>query len=164
MDNVYKKVGFQDKLGDAQLLVYTRINVLQWACKFGHENCVRNAIDQFKAWRNSADPDRQNPISPNLKSVVYCTAIQMGGQDEWDFTWERYKASNVGSEKALLLVALGCTKETWLLNRYLQWSVTNNTGIRKQDAFRVYRATSNNRIGQSLTFTFLRNKWDLLNE
>ena len=88
----------------------------------------------------------------------------MGGQDEWDFTWERYKASNIGSEKALLLVALGCTKETWLLNRYLQWSVMNNTGSRKQDAFRVYRAISNNRIGQSLTFTFLRNKWDLLNE
>lgn len=53
-----------------------------------------------------------------LKPIIYCQAIKYGGVDEWDFLWERYQRSNVGSEKAKLLSALGCSSETWLLNRY----------------------------------------------
>lgn len=57
-------------------------------------------------------------ISANLKNVVYCTAISVGGQDEWDFAWQRYRKTNVGSEKDILLGALGCSRETWILSRY----------------------------------------------
>jgi aminopeptidase N len=49
---------------------------------------------------------------------VYCTAISKGGQKEWDFGWERYKNSNVGSEKKTILDGLTCSKEIWILNRY----------------------------------------------
>lgn len=56
-------------------------------------------------------------IPANMKSLVYCTAVRVGGQDHWDFTWERYLKATVSSEKELLLSALGCTRETWLLAR-----------------------------------------------
>ncbi|XP_031788192.1 aminopeptidase Ey isoform X1 [Nasonia vitripennis] len=164
LDNVYRKVGFKDSLEDPQLTVFTRIDVLSWACNFGHEDCVRNAVSQFAAWRQSPEPSRNNPISPNLKSVVYCTAIRVGGQPEWDFMWQRYLETNVGSEKDLLLHALGCTRETWLLSRYLDWALTDNAGIRKQDVTRVFGSVSSNIIGQPLAFNYFRNKWDRLKE
>ncbi|XP_014203834.1 aminopeptidase N [Copidosoma floridanum] len=164
LHNVYNKVGFKDIPEDPQLKVFTRIDVLSWACGFGHEDCVRNAIQQFGSWRDSADPNRDNPISPNLKSVVYCTAIKMGGEPEWNFTWQRYRETNVGSEKDLLLQALGCTRETWLLSRYLDWALTENSGIRKQDVTRVFSSVAGNIIGQSLTFNYFRNNWDRLRE
>ena len=44
--------------------------------------------------------------------------------------------------------------------RYLDWAVTENSGIRKQDAARVFAAVSNNAVGQPLAYGFLRNKWD----
>lgn len=103
-------------------------------------------------------------ISPNLKMVVYCTAIRFGGQIEWDFAWQRYLETNVGSEKDLLLHSLGCTRENWLLSRYLDWMVTENSGIRKQDAGRVLNSIASNSIGQPLAFNFLRNKWARLRE
>ncbi|XP_032687651.1 aminopeptidase N [Odontomachus brunneus] len=159
LDNVYKQVGFTDKAGDPQLTVFTRIDVLNWACDFGHEDCLLNAVQQFRNWRNTPNPDVNNPISPNLKGVVYCTAIRVGGQSEWEFAWQRYRSTNVGSEKDLLLQALGCTREPWLLNRYLDWSVTENTGIRKQDAARVFNAVANNVVGQPIAFSYFRNKW-----
>lgn len=162
MDNVYQKVGFKDRLDDPQLTVLTRIDVLTWACLFGHEDCVRNAVSQFAAWRNESQPNVNNPISPNLKSVVYCTAIRVGGPAEWDFTWQRYLESNVGSEKDLLLSALGCTRETWLLSRYLDWALNDKSGIRKQDVPRVFGTVSSNIIGQPLAFNFFRNKWNQL--
>lgn len=98
-------------------------------------------------------------ISPNLKSVVYCTAIRIGGQPEWDFAWERYQRTNVGTEKDLLLHALGCSRETWILSRYLNWGFTEGSGIRKQDASRVFGSVANNVIGQPLAFNYLRNQW-----
>jgi len=61
LDNVYKQVGFTDKAGDPQLTVFTRINVLDWACNFGHEDCLGNAVQQFSNWRNTPNPDINNP-------------------------------------------------------------------------------------------------------
>ncbi|XP_011643084.1 aminopeptidase N isoform X2 [Pogonomyrmex barbatus] len=162
LDNVYKQVGFIDKVGDPQLTVFTRIDVLNWACNFGHEDCVTNAVHQFKDWRNTPNPDVNNPISPNLKSVVYCTAIRVGGQSEWEFAWQRYRGTNVGSEKDLLLQALACTREIWLLSRFVDWAVTENSGIRKQDAARVFGSIANNIVGQPLVFDYFRNNWEHL--
>lgn len=164
LDNVYKQVGFKDNPGDPQLTVFTRVDVLTWACNLGHEDCIRNAVTQFHNWRNTPNPNVNNPISPNLKSVVYCTAIREGGQTEWDFAWQRYQETNVGTEKDLLLLALGCTRETWILNRYLDMTVTENSGIRKQDVIRVFGSVSNNVIGQPLAFNYFRNKWGRLRE
>lgn len=159
LDNVYREVRFKDTPGEPQLTVFTRIDILIWACTFEHDDCVRNAVMLFQNWQNSPDPDRDNPIPANLKSVVYCTAIRTGGQAQWDFAWERYQNTNVGSEKDLLLYALGCSREPWILSRYLEWASTENSGIRKQDAPRVFSGVANNPVGQPIVFSFLRNNW-----
>nr|CAD7454244.1 unnamed protein product [Timema tahoe] len=164
VDNLYRQTGFTDNPSDPQLTVYKRVNVLSWACLLGFDDCVRNSVTQFQNWMSTPNPDRNNPISANLKSVVYCSAIRVGGQDEWDFAWQRYRNTNVGSEKDILLGALGCTRETWILSRYLEWSVLENSGIRKQDSARVFSSVSSNPIGQPLAYNFLRNKWDKIKE
>lgn len=61
LDNVYKQTGFTDTPGDPQLTVFTRIDVLSWACSLGHEDCVRNAVTQFHNWRTTPSPDMNNP-------------------------------------------------------------------------------------------------------
>ena len=47
----------------------------------------------------------------------YCTAVSLGGEKEWRFVWARFLKANVASERANLLRALSCTKETWLLTK-----------------------------------------------
>jgi aminopeptidase N len=103
-------------------------------------------------------------ISPNLKSLVYCTAIKYGSDIEWEFAWERFQKTSISSEKELLLSALGCSRETWLLTRYLERSMTDGQGIRKQDMFRVFGAVSNNVIGQPIAFSFIQNNWEKIKE
>ncbi|KAL0133266.1 hypothetical protein PUN28_000801 [Cardiocondyla obscurior] len=163
LDNIYKQVGFIDNVTDPHLKVLTRVEILVWACYFEHEDCVMNAVQQFKQWQNTSNPDIHNPISPNLRSIVYCTAIRMGGQSEWEFAWQRYLNANVGSEKNVILETLTCTREIWLLNRMLNWAFTENSGIRKQDAVYVFEMIAAvNPAGQSLSFNYLRNNWDRL--
>ena len=50
-------------------------------------------------------------INVNMKKSVYCTAVANGGEEEWDFAWDRYQKSNVATEKSNMLSSMGCTKE-----------------------------------------------------
>ena len=95
-----------------------------------------------------------------MKTSVYCNAIKNGGVDEWDFAWERYNKSNVASEKSNLLVGMACTNEVWLINRYLNKSLTEGSGVRKADGRTVISRIAHNLIGRDLAFDFVRDKWD----
>lgn len=161
------------------LTLVKRDEILSMACQLGHEDCIRQSINYFENWKAVTMPDRENPydfynfidsflvfdilnyfrISPNLRAVVYCTAIEAGTEREWDFAYERYKNTKVSSEKEILLTSLGCSKEPWVLARYLRYAI-NGEHIRKQDIFRVFAAVSTNSVGQQLAFDFLRSNWD----
>lgn len=54
-------------------------------------------------------------ISPNLKSIVYCTALREGSYQEWYFAYKRYMETTSASEKEIILDSLGCTTKPWLL-------------------------------------------------
>jgi hypothetical protein len=56
-------------------------------------------------------------IPPDLRSVVYCSAVSNGEEREWNFLWEQYKKTDVSTEQDLILTALGCTSNPDLLNR-----------------------------------------------
>lgn len=68
--NLYEDTGFVDHSKDSQLQVYSRIEVLKWACKLGHEDCISNSVRQFQNWRSSPQPDKDNPL---VVFVLFCT-------------------------------------------------------------------------------------------
>ncbi|XP_072888855.1 aminopeptidase N-like isoform X2 [Hemitrygon akajei] len=133
---------------------YNEINAMSVACSYGHEECQKTAEEFFRDWMNSGD----NKIPLNLKSAVYCNAIASGGEKEWDFAWNKFKNATIATESEKLRVALACTKQPWLLNRYLQYSLDPNK-IRKQDATSTLSAIARNVVGQSLTWDFIRANW-----
>lgn len=56
-------------------------------------------------------------IPKDLRQVVYCQALKVGGEKYWEFLWERYQKSNAATEQQLILSSLGCVQELWLLQR-----------------------------------------------
>lgn len=91
---------------------------------------------------------------------MYCTAVRYGNEREWKFLWERYRNSNVATERSLILGALGCSREVWLLQRYLDWTLNDTTGVRKQDRATVFRGIAGNDVGLPLAKSFLFDKVD----
>lgn len=83
---------------------------------------------------------------------------------EWDFAWDRFVKTTIASEKEIILSALGCSREPWILARFLERSITDGYGIRKQDVFRVFGSVSNNVIGQPIAFNVIRTKWEYMRE
>lgn len=96
----------------------------------------------------------------DLRSVIYCTAIRHGDENQWDFLWQRYLNSNVGTEKVLILGALACTREVWILNNYLDYSLDSKSGIKSQDSTIAFASIANSEIGFYLAKDFFFKKID----
>lgn len=67
-------------------------------------------------------------IPPNIRDIVYCTGVSLMDEDVWEFIWMKFHSSNAVSEKKILLEALTCSDNIFLLNRY-----TNNTAVKDFD-------------------------------
>lgn len=135
---------------------YNQVNALDVACRVGVARCRSLTSRWFRLWMENPE---QNPIHPNLRRTVYCSAIATGGQDEWDFAWKMFQNVTVATEAASLRSALACTKEPWLLNRYLQWTL-DRTRIRKQDVASSIQAVARNVVGAPLAWSFIRANWE----
>ncbi|KAM7359628.1 suppressor of ER stress-induced death isoform 1-T6 [Cochliomyia hominivorax] len=160
VDRVYNELGFRDSADKNNMLEhFKRVEILNMACHLGHQGCISDSVRHFQNWIQVPNPDTNNPISPNLRGIVYCTAVQYGTEAEWEFAFERYLKSSVSTEKEIILTALGCSKEPWILSRYLRYSISGDMGIRKQDVYRVFAAVSSNVVGQKMAFDFIRNNW-----
>lgn len=140
---------------------YNQVVAISLACSTGVEGCEELTTGWFREWMN--DPTN-NKISPNLRYTVYCSAIAAGGRDEWDFAWSMYENATIASEADKIMSALACTRQPWLLNRYLEYSL-DSTKIRRQDATSTIISIANSPVGQPLAWDFIRANWvRLVNE
>uniref|UniRef100_A0A669ENS6 Aminopeptidase n=1 Tax=Oreochromis niloticus TaxID=8128 RepID=A0A669ENS6_ORENI len=137
---------------------YNQENAIRMACRSGVPECNSLTTTWFNKWM---EEPQQNMIHPNLRSVVYCSAIAAGDKAEWEFGWSQFKIASVANEANKLMFALACTNNTELLNRYLSYTL-NSTIIRKQDATSVITAVASNRAGQKLAWDFVREHWEYM--
>ncbi|KAH8388432.1 hypothetical protein KR093_006169, partial [Drosophila rubida] len=145
--------GLNEPDNESHLQLKHRALVANFACKFNYDRCTQVAQMKFREWMRDA---KKNPIKPNLKSVIYCTALAEGSYQEWYFAYKQYKRTNSASEKEEILTSLGCTTKPWLLSKYLKLSLNSTSGIRKQDGALAFRAVASNAIGYEMAFDFLQ--------
>ncbi|XP_030371519.1 aminopeptidase N-like [Scaptodrosophila lebanonensis] len=136
--------------------------VANWACQYQVEDCVPHAQEYFREWRESPNPDETNPVPINLRNTVYCTSVRNGNEDDWQFLWTRYKKSNVAAEKRSILTSLGCSREVWLLQRFLELAYDPTDAIRKQDSMWAFQAVASNEIGFHLAKNYFMANVDSL--
>ncbi|XP_064013910.1 aminopeptidase N [Pogoniulus pusillus] len=137
---------------------YNEINAISTACSYGITECQDLAIKYFQEWKQNV---AQNPIPPNLRSSIYCSIVATGGEEAWQFIWERFRSASVVSEADKLRTALSCSPHPWILNRYLQYTL-DPTKIRKQDATSTINSIASNVVGQPLAWDFIRGNWKIL--
>jgi len=67
-------------------------------------------------------------IPPNVRDIVYCTGVSLMDEDVWEFIWMKFHSSTAISEKKVLLEALTCSGNIFLLNRSVD-TLTNSLTI-----------------------------------
>ncbi|XP_016983809.1 aminopeptidase N-like [Drosophila rhopaloa] len=142
--------------------ILLKTTVVSWACQYQVADCVPRAQEYFRRWRAEANPDENNPVPVNFRTTVYCSAIRYGTDEDWEFLWTRYKKSNVDSEKQTILTTLGCSKEVWILQRYLEMAFDSKGAIRKQDSSLCFQAVASGQVGFLLAKKYLIDNVDFI--
>ncbi|KAH8382722.1 hypothetical protein KR009_004926 [Drosophila setifemur] len=143
-----------------QILLKTQ--VVNWACQYQVLDCVSQALAYYRNWRSVAEPDKENPIPISIRFAVYCTAVRHGSEEDWEFLWARYLNSNTATEKGTILSSLGCTREIWLLQRYLELCFDPKELIRKQDSKSAFQAVAYNTKGYPLAKKYFMDNVDAI--
>jgi len=53
-----------------------------------------------------------------IRRTVCCYGVALGSDKEWNFAWEMYDhTDSTNEDKDILLAAMSCAKESWLLYR-----------------------------------------------
>lgn len=159
LEPLYQRLGFNVTEGDGFLDKKLRNSVVDLMCDLDYDSCTDEAVRQFQAWMAESNPDEKNGIDPSSRNVVYCKAIEKGNEEEWDFLWQRYLKANNAYDKTIILNSLACTREVWLLQRYLDMTLDSGSGIRKQDGTTVISRTAKNIIGRYVTWNWIRGSW-----
>ncbi|KAJ8733133.1 hypothetical protein PYW08_001431 [Mythimna loreyi] len=162
LNDAVKEVGWKVSPNESVITSQYRVDLLASACHFEHPDCLENAVRMYTNWMLAPNPDASNEIHVDLRGIVYCVGVRAGGVREWTFAWERFRVATAPSERHRLLSVLGCTRSPSLLHRYLEMSLRNDSGIRKQDIVRVFSAVAGTSIGQPIAFNYIRANWQRL--
>ncbi|XP_063230526.1 uncharacterized protein LOC134535382 [Bacillus rossius redtenbacheri] len=160
----YASVGFSGSRGEAHLAGTTRASLLAWACRLGHPDCAAAARRLFGAWASRPGSGEERAFHPDIKRIVYCTAVFYGGNEEWDFLLSRYASGKAFTDEILILEALGCSKNPSTLNKYLQMSITENSMIKKHHRANVFYAVYKTHQGIDIALNFLVQNVKIMSE
>nr|XP_019964347.1 PREDICTED: aminopeptidase N-like [Paralichthys olivaceus] len=138
---------------------YNQINAVSVACSNELQECVTMAKRMFAHWMTIGT----NIIHPNLRRAIYCQAMAAGGKAEWEFAWKKFQNSSDTSERDQLRIALSCTRKTWLLNRYLEYTLDPEK-IRLMEVGYIIELIAQNPAGQALAWNFIRANWEYVQD
>ncbi|VDP53975.1 unnamed protein product [Schistosoma margrebowiei] len=97
-----------------------------------------------------------------MRPAVYCTAIRIGGQKEWEFLKQRLLEVDIKEdEKNSILQALSCSRDMWIVRLHLEWVIKNNQKD-PQDLLDALSSVALYPIDQTLLREHIREAWRFL--
>uniref|UniRef100_A0A8C3LD84 Aminopeptidase n=1 Tax=Chrysolophus pictus TaxID=9089 RepID=A0A8C3LD84_CHRPC len=123
------------------------------ACWLGLQDCLDLSSELYTKWMDN--PEYKIPFL--IRRTVCCYGVAVGSDKEWDFAWEMYKHNDSTTEdKDILLSAMSCAKESWLLHSDTQFSSNCTANILE---YVVSKDT-----GHRIAWEFVTKNWSLLSE
>ncbi|KAG5684937.1 hypothetical protein PVAND_014145 [Polypedilum vanderplanki] len=155
MSNIYKKLTFNELEDDRRIDIYNRVNILTWLCKYGHEDCIAHAKEAFDEYLNAF-----KKAPRDYRQVIYCNAIRYGGDNEFNFLFERFMNEDVAAEQLNVLIGLGCSKNERNIEKLLGRLIRTDN-IRPQDRATAINAVLNsNPEGVDYLYNFITKNYD----
>ncbi|XP_065343747.1 aminopeptidase A-like isoform X1 [Cloeon dipterum] len=136
-----------------------RSTILNLACSCDNADCLAGAAEPFKSW--IADENAKGDV--NVRQQMYNFGMQSEGHKDtnWETVWARYLKEKDPQEKLKLMTSLTYVSSTYHLNLYLE-RAKNESYVRGQDYFSVLQYMSDNPLGSSIVWNFVRDQWQYL--
>ncbi|XP_069633594.1 aminopeptidase Q isoform X4 [Haliaeetus albicilla] len=130
------------------------------ACWLGLQDCLNLSSELYAKWMDN--PEYKIPFL--IRRTVCCYGVAVGSDKEWNFAWEMYNHTDSTKEdKDILLSAMSCAKESWLLYRYLQYGLSDTLFPSNCTSVIILYVVTKD-IGHRIAWEFVTENWPLLSE
>ncbi|NXF09709.1 AMPQ Aminopeptidase, partial [Smithornis capensis] len=134
--------------------------LFETACWLGLQDCLNLSSELYAKWMDNLE----YKIPTLIKRTVCCYGVAVGSDKEWNFAWEMCNHTDSTEEdKDILLFAMSCAKESWLLYRYLQYGLSDTLFSSNCTSTIILNVVAKD-IGHRIAWEFVTENWPLLSE
>ncbi|XP_003788948.1 aminopeptidase Q [Otolemur garnettii] len=158
--NIYSTIILENvaALQDDYLALISLERFFETACSLGLEDCLQLSRELFSKWLNNPEYEIPYPI----QSVILCYGIALGSDKEWDFLLDVYTNTTEEEERIQLAYAMSCSKDPWILNRYMEYAIT--TSLFAFNETNIIEIVAASEVGRYIAKDFLVNNWQAVSE
>jgi len=118
-DGLVKNVGYEEDRDENDFTKLKRLNILKWACNFGHSECKRMATIKLNEFLEN--PKTHRP-PPNLQEWTYCDGMMKANAS----TWNKFMDTYFIKQDQDVLEYLTCSENPNILINFLNKSALND--------------------------------------
>lgn len=118
----------------------------------GDEDIVAEARKKF-----SSHSTGSSLLPADLRTPVYATVLTHGDEKNFEEMLKLFRAADLHEEKMRLMRSLGAVKDKVLIQRVLDFSLSEE--VRSQDKVFVISGVTGSVLGRDLAWTFLQKNW-----
>lgn len=137
--------------------MFSRSLILDRQVAFEDEATVTEANKRFEAHIFG-----KTILPADIRSPVYKAVFASGNSDTFDTFVKLYQETDLHEEKNRILNALGASKDEAMLERVLQFSLSDE--VRSQDAVFVIVSVTRSYKGRLLAWQFVKKNYNLLTD
>ncbi len=149
---IYGSLGWDAEDGESHLTKLLRPMVISLLGRYGDPHVADEALRRFDQGVRDA-----TPVVPDLRAAVYGQVVESRGLDGYEAVLQVYRQAELHEEKNRCLRALGRSADPDLLQRTLEFSLSEE--VRGQDTPLAVAGVAMNPLGRDLAWEFLREKW-----
>ena len=120
------------------------------------QSVVEEALARFNAMKSPED------LHPDLRNVVYATAVRHGDTETFEKLFQMHEASKLSEERTSIAMAMTGFKQPELVERALGLIKTDS--VRLQDVSYWIAYSFMNRFARDATWKWMTRHWDWLGE
>ncbi|ODQ63581.1 aminopeptidase [Nadsonia fulvescens var. elongata DSM 6958] len=147
-------LGWKFTENDGFLTQQLKTNLFSIAARSEDPIVVKAAVDMFNAYI-AGD---KSAINPNIRAIVFSTALKNGGEAEWNALLNIYKTTTAIDEKIVSLRSLGASSEPKLMEKTL--ALIFDGGVRSQDVYIPMQGLRSHPAGIRALWKWTTENWD----
>jgi aminopeptidase N len=151
-----ERLGWNKKEDESHFDQLLRPTILGLAAGADEPAVLSEVLRRFAAMKKTED------IDPDLRGVIYTTAVRHGDKHTYDKLFKMHEASKSSEERTTIAAALTSFKQPELIKRALK--VIDTDSVRHQDVAYWVAYSFANRYAKRDTWKWMIKHWDWLSE
>lgn len=101
--------------------------------------------------------EKESILAADFRSLMYRAVLSVGSFETYEKMLSLYRETSMHEEKNRILSALGSIKDVNILQKILEFSMSEE--VRAQDALQAIASVTKSHLGKQLAWDYFKNNW-----